>query len=55
MLERATGASEDTESFVRTVADRVKEYGPSFEQMVREKEKDNPKFDWLRAGNEQVS
>ncbi|KAE8220625.1 hypothetical protein CF319_g5881 [Tilletia indica] len=33
---------------VRTVAQRIQQHGPKFEQLVREKEKDNPKFAFLR-------
>lgn len=41
---------EDTEAgkVIRTVAERIREYGPSFEQLIQDKERDNPRFDWLR-------
>ncbi|KDQ21589.1 hypothetical protein BOTBODRAFT_123385 [Botryobasidium botryosum FD-172 SS1] len=37
----------ETERLVRTVANRVKEHGKHFEEMLKHKEKSNPKFQFL--------
>lgn len=39
---------EANEKFIRTVASRVQEHGPRFEAMIREKERENPRFAFLR-------
>lgn len=39
---------EEKEKFVRAVADRVKKHGFKFEEVLRERERDNPKFAFLR-------
>lgn len=39
---------EEKEKFVRAVADRVKAHGNRFEQVLRDREKDNEKFAFLR-------
>lgn len=36
---------------IQGVAQRVRDYGPSFEALVRDKEQNNPRFDWLRDGS----
>ena len=37
----------ETEKFIRTVALKVKENGDSFEDLLRERERANPKFAFL--------
>ncbi|CAO1637564.1 unnamed protein product [Sympodiomycopsis kandeliae] len=44
-------SSEEQAKLIQAVVERIEEYGPSFEDMIREKEKDNPKFDFLRDGD----
>ncbi|CAO1631482.1 unnamed protein product [Parajaminaea phylloscopi] len=41
-------AESEAAQVIRTVADRIREYGPAFERLVREKEQENPNFHWLR-------
>lgn len=38
-----------TAQVIRGIAERVREYGPSFERLVAEREKSNPQFEWLRV------
>ncbi|KAL7411158.1 hypothetical protein BDY24DRAFT_396804 [Mrakia frigida] len=38
----------EIEKFIRTVAGKVKDLGPEFENHLREKEKENPKFQFLK-------
>ena len=38
----------EVEKFIRTVAGKVKDLGPEFENHLREKEKENPKFGFLK-------
>ena len=37
----------DTEKFIRTVALKVKDNGDKFEDLLRERERQNPKFRFL--------
>lgn len=37
----------ETEKFIRTVALKVKENGETFEDLLRERERENPKFRFL--------
>jgi U2-associated protein SR140 len=38
---------DETEKFIRAVAAKVKEHGKGLEGMLKEKEKDNPKFSFF--------
>ncbi|KAL5485377.1 hypothetical protein ACEPAI_8019 [Sanghuangporus weigelae] len=42
-----TGVDPDTEKFIRTVALKVKDNGEKFENLLRDKERQNPKFKFL--------
>ncbi|WWD06619.1 hypothetical protein V865_004712 [Kwoniella europaea PYCC6329] len=42
-----SGISEDQKKFIKTVAGRVKDNGRGFEELLRKKEKENPKFAFL--------
>ena len=42
-----TGVDPETEKFIRTVALKVKDNGESFEDLLRERERSNPKFAFL--------
>lgn len=38
----------EEDKFLRTIAGKVKEHGEKFELVLREKERDNPKFAFFR-------
>nr|XP_019047928.1 U2-associated protein SR140 [Kwoniella bestiolae CBS 10118]OCF26858.1 U2-associated protein SR140 [Kwoniella bestiolae CBS 10118] len=42
-----SGISEEQKKFIKTVANRVKDVGRGFEDLLRKKEKENPKFAFL--------
>lgn len=44
---------EEQQRLIQTLAERVSQHGRKFEDLVQEKEKDNPQFAFLR--DEQVS
>lgn len=48
LLLRQVDPESEQALFVSTVANRVRQLGPRFEEMIREKEKDNPQFAFLQ-------
>lgn len=58
LVENRSKADENAaaeEKFVRTVADKIRQYGQRFEDLIREKEKDNEKFKFLKESDSLMS
>lgn len=49
LVRQVESSDPETAQLIRSIAERVRSYGPSFEKLVKEREASNPSFAWLRG------